>query len=56
MQKIYQDAEQVVVWLGESEGSSGSVMAVIRAIYQNDRHWDNRGSLLPDDDAKGLLL
>jgi hypothetical protein len=56
MQKIYQDAEQVVVWLGESERTSGSVMRVIRAIYQDDLHWDNLDSLLPGNNIEGLLF
>lgn len=56
MQKIYQDAEQFVVWLGESKCNFDRVMAVIRAIYPNNIRWDDFNNLFPDDNGSGLLL
>ena len=45
MQQIYRDADQVVVWLGEGEKDSSSVMTSIRAMYKEDLHWNNLKAL-----------
>ena len=39
MQRIYRDADQVVVVLGEGDEGSSRAMTTIRAMYKEDLHW-----------------
>jgi len=46
MGRIYRTADQVVVWLGEGDKNTSSIMTTIRAMYKENLHWNNLEALL----------